>query len=132
MLLPFLQLFSILALGIAAITTSNTMKVIIASRTHDIAVMKSVGMKTKYIIRYFLLEALWLAILGTVGGIVLGLLASVWLTSYLADVLSLPLHWGISWSVIFYNNYCGINCNLLSFLDTSKKWNVCITTSNVT
>ncbi|MEM5687232.1 FtsX-like permease family protein [Bacillus cereus] len=63
------------------------MKVIIASRTHDIAVMKSVGMKTKYIIRYFLLEALWLAILGTVGGIVLGLLASVWLTSHLADVL---------------------------------------------
>ncbi|HDR6301722.1 TPA: FtsX-like permease family protein [Bacillus cereus] len=108
MLLPFLQLFSVLALGIAAITTSNTMKVIIASRTHDIAVMKSVGMKTKYIIRYFLLEAFWLAILGTVGGIVLGLLASVWLTSYLADVLSLPLHWGISWSVIFTTIIVGL------------------------
>ncbi|MGG2015259.1 ABC transporter permease [Bacillus sp. S10(2024)] len=100
MLLPFLQLFSVLALGIAAITTSNTMKVIIASRTHDIAVMKSVGMKTRSIIRYFLLEAFWLAILGTAGGIGIGLLASVWLTSYLSSVLSLPLTWGMSWSVV--------------------------------
>ncbi|ENQ3106515.1 ABC transporter permease [Bacillus cereus] len=100
MLLPFLQLFSILALGIAAITTSNTMKVIIASRTHDITVMKSVGMKTRSIVRYFLLEAFWLAILGTIGGIAIGLLASVWLTSYLSSVLSLPLTWGMSWSVV--------------------------------
>ncbi|MDP7978575.1 ABC transporter permease [Bacillus sp. WLY-B-L8] len=100
MLLPFLQLFSVLALGIAAITTSNTMKVIIATRTHDIAVMKSVGMKTRSIVRYFLLEAFWLAILGTAGGIGIGLLASVWLTSYLSSVLSLPLTWGMSWSVI--------------------------------
>lgn len=100
LLLPFLQLFSVLALGIAAITTSNTMKVIIASRIHDIAVMKSVGMKTRSIVRYFLLEAFWLAILGTAGGIGIGLLASVWLTSYLSSVLSLPLTWGMSWSVI--------------------------------
>ena len=114
MLLPFLQLFSVLALGIAAITTSNTMKVIIASRTHDIAVMKSVGMKTKYIIRYFLLEALWLAIIGTAGGIVIGLLASVWLTSYLSDLLSLPLHWGMSWPIVGTTIIAGLTVTFLA------------------
>lgn len=51
-LLLLLQLFSLLALGISALTVSNTMKQAMSTRMRDIAVMKAIGVRSRSVLRY--------------------------------------------------------------------------------
>lgn len=113
-LFPVLQLFSLLALGIGAITVSNTLRVTMISRMNDIAAMKAVGLKNKSIANYFLTEGVILGLVGTILGILFGLGISVWLTDYLGKMLSIPLTWELQWNVLAITLIVGILTTLVA------------------
>ncbi|WP_019639513.1 ABC transporter permease [Paenibacillus fonticola] len=107
-LLPVLQIFSLLALGICSITVSNTMRVTMLSRMRDIAAMKAIGLKNRQIRFFFLGESAIMGICGTLIGIGIGLLVNIWLTTYLGRMLSVPLYGHISFRTIGVSFFLGL------------------------
>ncbi|TPG69077.1 FtsX-like permease family protein [Brevibacillus laterosporus] len=112
--LLILQMFSLLAIAIAGVTISNTMKIMMASRLRDIAIMKSVGMTTRKITHYFLFEATLLGVVGTVVGILAGSLIGMGLTMYIAKMLSIPMTWHLSTQSVVFSLVVGISVALIS------------------
>jgi len=109
-----LQLFSLLALAIAGVTIYNTMAILMSSRLRDIAVMKTVGLKTREVARCFLLEASLLGVGGTLLGIGVGVAAGVGLTAYLGTMLMLPLDWQWSLQAIAFALGAGVSVSLIA------------------
>lgn len=113
-ILLIMQLFSLLAIGIAGITIFNTMKIQMSSRLRDIAVMKSIGMETRRIARYFLFEAASMGFLGAVAGVVAGSLIGIGLTAYIAKIVGLPLAWHFSSQTVLFTFIVGISVALIA------------------
>ncbi|WP_405173471.1 FtsX-like permease family protein [Paenibacillus sp. FSL H8-0260] len=113
-LLLLLQLFSLLALGISALTVSNTMKQAMSTRMRDIAVMKAIGVRSRSVAGTFLTEGILIGTIGTITGIVTGLLVSTWLTSYVGKMLAIPLSWEFSWKVTIVTFAVGMLMALIS------------------
>lgn len=63
----------LLSLLIGGIGIVNTMLVVVGQRTGEIGVLKTLGLQGRQITIMFLIEALLMGILGSVGGVVLGL-----------------------------------------------------------
>lgn len=113
--LILLQIFSLLALGISALTISSTMKQAIGTRMRDIAAMKAIGMKKSLIYGIFLTEGLVMGFVGTLVGALIGLFVSIWLNGYLGHMLSIPLEWHFSWKVTVITFVTGL---LTAFIST--------------
>ncbi len=64
---------------IAAVGISNTMMMAIYERTHEIGVLKALGMRDGELYRTFLYEAAGIGVLGSIGGIVIGAAANLYL-----------------------------------------------------
>jgi putative ABC transport system permease protein len=71
---------SIVAVGVGAIGTMNTMMMAVHERTREIGVLRALGWRRRRIVRMILLEAMELGL----GGAVAGALAAVMLTRFLA------------------------------------------------
>jgi putative ABC transport system permease protein len=69
-------LVAIVALTVAAIGITNTMIMSVLERTHEIGVMKALGARDRHIRLIFVVEGLFLGVLGSLIGLVLGWLAS--------------------------------------------------------
>ncbi|AYB37454.1 FtsX-like permease family protein [Brevibacillus laterosporus] len=113
-LLLFLRVFSLITLAIAGMTTFNTMTIMMFTRMKEVAVMKAIGLKNSFIIYSFAVEAFLIGLFGTIGGILIGEIASVWFSSYMGAVLVLPLHWEFSWQAIFSTLPVGILVTIIA------------------
>jgi ABC-type antimicrobial peptide transport system permease subunit len=66
----------IILLAIIVVGIMNTMWIAIRERTREIGTLRAIGMQREQVVRQFLLEALMLGLLGTLGGAALGAIAA--------------------------------------------------------
>ncbi|MCF2945794.1 ABC transporter permease [Paenibacillus tarimensis] len=109
-----MQLFSLLAVAIAAVTIFNTMTINMAGRLKDVAIMKSVGMQRSIISRYFLFEAGLLGFIGTITGIVIGSIIGYGMSAYMSRMLLLPMEWKLYLPSVLFSFVVGITVALIS------------------
>src|SRR5580692_7455637 len=87
---------SAIALVAAGVGIMNIMLVSVAERTKEIGIRKSLGARQRDIRTQFLLEALFLSLFGSVGGIILGVLAGNGLAVWLQAAIVFPWGWAIA------------------------------------
>ena len=86
--------FGFVALAVASLGMFNTMTVSLMERTHEVGVMKAMGMRSREVRELFLAESMAMGILGGVFGVSIGMLAG----SLLGLVLSaFSLSHGVGW-----------------------------------
>ncbi|MFS8159642.1 MAG: ABC transporter permease, partial [Candidatus Roizmanbacteria bacterium] len=83
-----LGLLGIVALAVAALGMFNTLTVSLMERTHEVGMMKAIGMKSGEVQDLFLTESMIMGILGGVSGLVLGFLGGR-LVSILLSIFSI-------------------------------------------
>jgi putative ABC transport system permease protein len=88
-------IISALALVAAGVGIMNIMLVSVTERTKEIGIRKSVGARQRDIRMQFLLEALFLSLLGATAGIMLGILAGNGLAVWLQASIVFPFGWAI-------------------------------------
>src|SRR5438045_5644355 len=87
---------SFIALVAAGIGIMNIMLVSVTERTKEIGVRKSIGARSKDILRQFLTEAVFISEAGGILGIVLGIIAGDLLAMWLKVDLIFPYGWAIA------------------------------------
>lgn len=70
-----LGVLGVVALSVAALGMFNTLTVSMLERTHEVGMMKAVGMVSKEVKELFLAESMIMGILGGIVGLILGILA---------------------------------------------------------
>jgi len=91
--------FGFVALAVASLGMFNTMTVSLMERTHEVGVMKAMGMRSSEVRELFLAESMAMGILGGVFGVSAGMLAG----SILGLVLSVfSLTHGVGWVSVSY------------------------------
>ncbi|HVD94789.1 MAG TPA: ABC transporter permease [Candidatus Limnocylindria bacterium] len=87
---------SFIALLAAGIGIMNIMLVSVTERTKEIGVRKSIGARSRDILRQFLTEAVFISEAGGVLGIILGIVAGDLLAAWLKVDLIFPFGWAIA------------------------------------
>jgi ABC-type antimicrobial peptide transport system permease subunit len=77
-----------IALGIAAMGVANALLAAVRERRREIGVLKAIGARDRDILRWFLLEAFSVGVVGGVVGTVTGLLIALWVGVSVNDYLS--------------------------------------------
>lgn len=70
-----LGLLGVVALSVAALGMFNTLTISLLERTHEIGIMKAIGMKSVEVQDLFLTESMIMGFFGGIGGLILGALA---------------------------------------------------------
>jgi putative ABC transport system permease protein len=65
-----------IALLVASIGIMNTMLTSVMERTHEIGVMKAIGAKNSDVMSIFLLEGMFISLLGGIGGVIVGIIGA--------------------------------------------------------
>jgi len=87
---------SFIALVAAGIGIMNIMLVSVTERTKEIGIRKSVGARSRDILRQFLAEAVFISEAGGILGIVLGIIVGNMLAAWLQAELIFPYGWAIT------------------------------------
>ncbi|GGN02291.1 ABC transporter permease [Thermus composti] len=82
---------SLVALVVGGLLVANTVMMSVYERTREFGVMRALGARRGFIFRLVVLEALFLALLGGVGGLLLGSLASAAINLYTLKEVGLAL-----------------------------------------
>jgi putative ABC transport system permease protein len=85
----------ILGLLVAGIGIANTMQVLLARRTREIAIFKTLGYSQRDMLALFMLEAGVLGVTGSALGVVAGVLISRWLVVLLSRTTTFMLDWAV-------------------------------------
>src|SRR6267142_3012891 len=91
---------SFIALVAAGIGIMNIMLVSVTERTKEIGVRKSIGARSKDILRQFLTEAVFISEAGGILGIILGIIVGDLLAAWLKVDLIFPYGWAIAGLVV--------------------------------
>jgi putative ABC transport system permease protein len=91
---------SLIALVAAGIGIMNIMLVSVTERTKEIGIRKSIGAKSRDILRQFLAEAVFISEAGGILGIILGVLGGNLLANWLEADLIFPYGWAIAGLVV--------------------------------
>jgi ABC-type antimicrobial peptide transport system permease subunit len=102
----FLATLGIVALSVAALGMFNTLTVSLLERTHEVGLMKAIGMKSSEVKELFLTESMIMGffggILGLLGGVLLGFILSLLLSLFAVtkglgflDITYVPLGFSI-------------------------------------
>jgi predicted lysophospholipase L1 biosynthesis ABC-type transport system permease subunit len=83
----------LLGLLLGGVGVSNTMKVLLARRRAEIAVLKSLGYRRHHLFALFGVEAAMLGLLGSVAGAAAGLLVSWWFVDLFGRLGEMLLEW---------------------------------------
>jgi len=89
----FITGIAVISLVVGAIGIANIMLVSVTERTREIGIMKAVGFQNRDVLQLFLVEATILGLIGSIAGIVLGLLAGFGVTRYLELPFTFPLEY---------------------------------------
>jgi len=66
---------------IAGVGISNTMMMSVMERKREIGMMRAMGMPTRNILFMFILEAAGIGFIGAFGGLIIGILSNLWMTT---------------------------------------------------
>jgi putative ABC transport system permease protein len=91
---------SLIALVAAGIGIMNIMLVSVTERTKEIGIRKSIGAKSRDILRQFLTEAVFISEVGGIVGILLGVLGGDLLAVWLQAELIFPYGWAIAGLIV--------------------------------
>jgi len=105
----FLYVITLLALLSALVLISNTMTTLVAEQTAEIGIMKAVGGRRRQIAAVYLKTAVLLGGLGSVAGIVLGVVLAYALTRYFGSALfAVGVGFGIDWPIVLISALVGL------------------------
>jgi putative ABC transport system permease protein len=76
-------LFSIVALAVGAVLVANTLGMTVTERTREIGLLRAAGTTARQVLGIFLRQGVALALLGSVAGVVLGLLVAFLVIAFL-------------------------------------------------
>lgn len=82
----FLILFLIVL--VAAFNIVSTLVMVVADRTREIGILKSMGMSDRGILRVFVLQGTWIGVVGTAVGTALGVMLCILIDRY--DIIRIP------------------------------------------
>ena len=105
----FLYIITLLALLSALVLISNTMTTLVAEQTSEIGIMKAVGGRRRQIAAVYLKTAVLLGGLGSVAGIVLGVVLAYVLTRHFGSTLfAVGVGFGIDWTIVLISALVGL------------------------
>ncbi|MDZ7731379.1 MAG: ABC transporter permease [Natrialbaceae archaeon] len=90
----FITGIAVISLVVGAIGIANIMLVSVTERTREIGIMKAVGFQNRDVLQLFLVEAVILGLIGSIIGIVVGVLAGYGTTQVLDLPFTFPPEWG--------------------------------------
>jgi putative ABC transport system permease protein len=93
-------IISLIALVAAGIGIMNIMLVSVTERTKEIGIRKSIGARSRDILRQFLTEAVFISEAGGILGIILGVIGGDLLAAWLQADLIFPFGWAIAGLVV--------------------------------
>ncbi len=98
----FIVVLGLGALLIGGVGIVNTMLVMVGRRTMEIAALKTFGLKGRQVAALFISEAFLLGVVGSILGVVLGLLLSLAANRYGEALLQQPLIWRLHPEAVWY------------------------------
>lgn len=104
-LMLIMGLVSLLIGGVGII---NTMLVVVARRTVEIAVLKTIGMQARQITILFLIESVFMGIIGGLIGIPFGLFAAWALRDFAGEIWGVELDWLLSTGAVIRGFLLGV------------------------
>ena len=118
----FFYVITLLALLSALVLISNTITTLVAEQTSEIGIMKAVGGRRRQIAAVYLKTALLLGALGTVAGIVLGIVLANVLTRYFGSTLfAVSVGFGVDWPILLASALVGLLAPPLAALPAIRR-----------
>jgi putative ABC transport system permease protein len=118
----FFYIITLLALLSALVLISNTMTTLVSEQTSEIGIMKAVGGRRRQIAAVYLKTALLLGGLGSVVGIVLGILLAYVLTRYFGSTYyAAGVGFGIDWTIVLASALVGLLAPPLASLPAIRR-----------
>lgn len=99
-------LFFIILIGI--IGTANTLMIAVFERMREIGTLKAIGMRDSEIMKLFITEGLLIGVIGSIGGVVLGIIVNYYLVNYGTDwspLLPKDMNFGYRVSGVIKNSW---------------------------
>jgi putative ABC transport system permease protein len=118
----FFYVVTILALLSALVLISNTVTTLVAEETSEIGIMKAVGGRRRQIAAVYLKTALLLGALGTVVGIVLGMVLANGLARYFGSTFfAITTRLGVDWHIVLVSALVGLVAPPLAALPAIRR-----------
>ncbi len=104
----FLLIAGLVSLVIGGIGILNTMLVVVGRRTMEVGILKSLGLKGRQIATLFVIEAVLMGLVGSIAGVLLGILLSFALTGFGEQFLQSNIDWSLQTEPIINGLVVGV------------------------